>query len=154
VKADFRDEDVVPLIVQFIKSTPHLFEEGTIEFESDVESFFMPLDIAMFEMVLMNLSVNGFIYNKSEKKKITIKLFVQKNDLILKFIDNGMGIKKSEQKKIFKKFYQIGKTTKGSGLGLYIVQSIVKLHHGDISVESEGENKGSIFTLHFKGVKK
>ncbi|MBY0414822.1 MAG: HAMP domain-containing histidine kinase, partial [Bdellovibrionales bacterium] len=53
-------------------------------------------------------------------------------------------------KKVFKKFYQVGTSTKGSGLGLYIVHSIVKLHKGDIHAFSSGFGLGTTFRITFK----
>ena len=152
VKAEFRDEDVVSVINDFIKNTPHLFDEGKVIFDSNLESYFMQIDFALFEMLLMNLVTNAFIYNKSSEKVVTIKLeFIGKN-LVMDIIDNGVGVDKFELKKIFKKFYQVGKTTKGSGLGLYIVQSITKLHKGEITAFSDGIDKGTTFRIIFKGI--
>lgn len=153
VKADFKVEDVVSVITHFIKNTPHLFDEGKVEFESDLESHFMQIDLGLFEMLLMNLVTNGFIYNKSREKIVKLKLQTIDGDLVLDVSDNGVGLEKNELKKIFKKFYQVGKSTKGSGLGLYIVQSIVKLHKGEINAYSDGPGKGSIFRIVFKGKK-
>jgi two-component system phosphate regulon sensor histidine kinase PhoR len=151
-KTEFKDEDIVFITKNFLASTPHLFDDGVVSFESDCDVFFMPVDLALFEMLLMNLVTNGFIYNKSKSKKVHIKISTKsKKELIIEIIDNGNGIEKSELKKIFKKFYQIGKSSKGSGLGLYIVHSIVKLHKGDIVATSEGVGKGTTFKMHFKG---
>ena len=151
VKADFRDEDVVSIINDFIKNTPHLFDEGEVLFDSHLESYFMQIDFALFEMLLMNLVTNAFIYNKSSEKIVTIKLEVIGKNLVMDISDNGVGIDKIELKKIFKKFYQVGKTTKGSGLGLYIVSSITKLHRGEITAFSDGIDKGTTFRIIFKG---
>ena len=152
VKAEFRDEDVVSVINDFIKNTPHLFDEGKVIFDSNLESYFMQIDFALFEMLLMNLVTNAFIYNKSSEKVVTIKLEVNGKNLVMDIIDNGVGVDKFELKKIFKKFYQVGKTTKGSGLGLYIVQSITKLHKGEITAFSDGIDKGTTFRIIFKGI--
>lgn len=145
-KADFHFQDIVLVINNFLKNVPHLFEEGAIEFDDSIKEAHMNIDSALFEMLMMNLITNGFRYNRSEKKKVFIRLYQNKNKAYLDFVDNGIGIERSEMKKIFRKFYQVGKTTKGSGLGLYIVHSIAKLHRFDISVLSN-PNGGSIFRL-------
>jgi signal transduction histidine kinase len=150
VKADFKDEDIVSIINHFIKSTPHLFDEGRVEFESELESYFMPVDYALFEMLLMNLVTNGFIYNKSREKVVQIKLLNAGKVINLDVCDNGIGIPKNELKKIFKKFYQMGKSSKGSGLGLYIVSNIARLHKAEVIAMSEGLGKGSTFRVSFK----
>lgn len=151
VKAEFRDEDVVSVINDFIKNTPHLFDEGRVVFDSSLESYFMQIDFGLFEMLLMNLVTNAFIYNKSREKIVTIKLEVIGKNLVMDIIDNGIGLDKTELKKIFRKFYQVGKTTKGSGLGLYIVQSIARLHKAEITAFSDGVGKGTTFRVIFKG---
>jgi two-component system phosphate regulon sensor histidine kinase PhoR len=150
VKADFKDEDIVSVIGQFIKNTPHLFDEGVVLFDTKLESYFMQLDFALFEMLLMNLVTNAFIYNKSKEKIVRISLEVDGQNLVMEVRDNGVGLDKQELKKIFKKFYQVGKSSKGNGLGLYIVQSIAKLHKGEISAYSEGEGMGTTFKIIFK----
>lgn len=145
-KADFHFQDIVLCINHFLKHTPHLFEEGKIEFESEIKEAHINLDTALFEMLMMNLITNAFRYNRSTEKKIVIKFYVQKNKAYLDFIDNGLGIDKNETKKIFRKFYQVGKTTKGSGLGLYIVQNIARLHKFEVSA-LPNPSGGSIFRL-------
>lgn len=152
VKADFKDEDIVSIISQFINNTPHLFDDGRVEFQSELESYFLDLDYAMIEMLLMNLVTNGFIYNKSKEKIVKINLIATSDHIILEVRDNGMGLDKNSIKKIFKKFYQVGKSTKGSGLGLYIVQSIAKLHKAEVAAFSEGIGKGSVFKVIFKKI--
>lgn len=149
-KAEFSEQDLVILIEEFLSNTPHLFEEGKVTFHSDVKSLLMPIDTALFEMLMMNLITNALIYNKSTDKKVEIELSKIGKQVIIDFRDNGMGIERSQVKKIFKKFFQVGKTTKGSGLGLYIVQSIARLHKGDIEAISMGPGTGSVFRLTLK----
>jgi signal transduction histidine kinase len=70
---------------------------------------------------------------------------------MISFKDNGMGLEKNETKKIFRKFYQVGggglTTSEGSGLGLYLVSIITRIHGGEITVKSPGLGKGCEFIL-------
>jgi len=67
--------------------------------------------------------------------------------------DQGIGITLEERSKVFDKFYRVGaeqtRTTKGSGLGLYLCKKIVTFHAGNIFVKSN-QPKGSIFVVQFK----
>ena len=70
---------------------------------------------------------------------------------VLRVRDNGVGIPRDELKRIFKRFYRVQSRAtgqvKGTGLGLFIVRSIARRHGGDAFAESEGEGRGSTFTL-------
>jgi signal transduction histidine kinase len=149
-KADFKEKDLVKLVNNFLENTPHLFEEGQIVFETNLDSLFFKMDEELMEMLLMNLVNNALMYNNSPEKKVQITLKKSENKIYLNIADNGVGIEKNQFKKIFKKFHQIGKTTKGSGLGLFIVQNIARLHNGEIVAISEGIEKGTTFQLSFK----
>jgi signal transduction histidine kinase len=65
--------------------------------------------------------------------------------------DRGVGIPKKQLKRIFNRFYRVQtralKPVKGTGLGLYIVRSIARAHGGRVFAQSEGEGRGSTFTL-------
>ena len=65
--------------------------------------------------------------------------------------DQGVGISASELKRIFKRFYRIpgavATRVKGTGLGLFIVRSVMKGHRGTIAAESPGPDRGSTFTV-------
>ena len=71
--------------------------------------------------------------------------------VMLRVRDNGVGIPRSELKRIFKRFYRVQSPAsgqvKGTGLGLFIVRSIARRHGGEAFAESEGEGRGSTFTL-------
>ena len=69
---------------------------------------------------------------------------------MLDVADQGFGISDKEKKKIFRKFYRIGnedtRSTKGTGLGLYIVKEIVEAHQGRITVK-DNQPRGTLFHI-------
>ena len=86
-----------------------------------------------------------------ENPKISVVLREdEKNKIQLEFADNGIGIPDKEKSKIFERFYRVGnedtRRTKGTGLGLYIVNQIVLAHKGTIEVENN-RPQGTIFTI-------
>ncbi|WP_372653716.1 sensor histidine kinase [Halobacteriovorax sp.] len=132
----------------FLEKNPHLFESTVITIKKiDHVDYYCTIDIALMEMVIMNIMTNAIRYNDSNRPSIRIEFRSLGKKMTISFIDNGMGIKKSELRNIFKKFYQIGKTSKGSGLGLYLSSQILKLQKGSISVESQGAGLGSTFII-------
>jgi signal transduction histidine kinase len=101
-------------------------------------------------MLLMNLLTNALKYNDAEQAKIAISFERLENKVRIAFSDNGRGLARKECRKIFKKFYQINntdQTSSGSGLGLYLVDKIAKIHQGKIKVKSPGIGQGATFTL-------
>lgn len=150
-KADFFEENVVDIIENFISNVPHLFDEGKVILHKEISRYMLPIDRALLEMLLMNLITNGFIYNRSKEKQVDITIKAVHQSLVISIKDNGIGLDEKERKKIFKKFYQVGKTTKGSGLGLYIVGQILRLHKASIRVSQTEIDKGTTFEINFKG---
>lgn len=94
----------------------------------------------LLEQVWINLINNSIKYN-NENGKIEVILDEDKDYTIVEIKDNGIGIEKEKQDRIFEKFYQVDKShsTEGSGLGLAIVKEILDLHGAKIILESEYE---------------
>jgi len=73
------------------------------------------------------------------------------NNVKLIFTDTGVGINKEDKEKLFEKFSRGAKSSyinpNGSGLGLFIVKQIIEKHYGKIEVLSDGEGKGTAFTV-------
>jgi signal transduction histidine kinase len=144
--------DMVKFIEQFIANNAHQF--SNVNFQNQVlEPIFVKLNTDLFEMLFRNLVNNAMIYNNNPLPEVIIRLMTKKNKIFILFEDNGIGIEKKYRKKIFKKFYQIGKaddrSAKGSGLGLYMVYSITRMHGGKITVFENSRHTGSIFQLVF-----
>ncbi|MCC7245180.1 MAG: GHKL domain-containing protein, partial [Saprospiraceae bacterium] len=100
--------------------------------------------------VVYNLLDNALKYSLSNPK---IEVFLQQTptDLILKVSDNGRGIPKEYQDRIFEKFFRVPTgdvhDVKGHGLGLNYVSNVLRMHHGRIEMESQ-PGSGSCFTVY------
>jgi len=116
------------------------------EIEPDVK---VSVDPEKFYQVYTNLLSNAIKYS-GESRNIFIRLFRNHDSVITEVEDEGIGIAKEDQLKIFDEFYRVenhgsGNIT-GTGLGLTVVREIVEAHHGKIKVESE-IGKGSKFSV-------
>ena len=100
-------------------------------------------------MIFQNLLTNAVKYSETEGE-IWVEIIAEQQRVIIKVIDTGCGIPKAQQSKIFTKLFRAdnvkGQDTEGTGLGLYIVKSIVTKSNGEIWFESE-EGKGSTFYI-------
>jgi two-component system, OmpR family, phosphate regulon sensor histidine kinase PhoR len=145
-------ESLVKLVEQFCKKNTSLFRDLNIEIDNQSKSDLKyPVNLFLFEMLLMNIISNAIKYNESSKPELVIRFrnFIQK--VTIEFIDNGIGVDKQEAKKIFRKFYQSGRykanDVSGSGLGLYLVSSISVIHGWKATAASNGKGKGATFTI-------
>jgi len=103
-------------------------------------------DATRFRQVLMNLVGNAIKFTP-EGGRIELEAQQVESEVQVKVRDNGPGIPKEEQKRIFDAFYRLrksGEGTEGTGLGLAITESLVKLQGGSLGLESE-PGKGSCF---------
>ena len=150
-KKEFIVSDLAEAFEQFYKNNDHLFKGCQITIHYPPEPLLYSINPPLFEMLLMNLLTNATKYNESKVPRIDITFERQNKKLLISFKDNGIGLEKGKIKKIFKKFYQVGRTdvmsAKGSGLGLHVVQNIARIHKGKVVAESKGKGEGSVFTL-------
>ena len=103
------------------------------------------------KQLLLNLIDNAIKYTP-EGGKVVVNQFTKNNEIVIEVIDNGVGIPKEDQSKIFQRFYRVDKARSrsvgGTGLGLAITKHIVNSLKGTISVESElGEGSKFIVKL-------
>lgn len=103
-------------------------------------------DPAQLEKALMNLLNNAFKFTREGEIELGYFVNPADNKLIIYVKDTGIGIPDSQKDKIFNRFYQVDPMSEGTGLGLTITESIVKMLGGKITFESE-ENKGSKFFI-------
>lgn len=100
-------------------------------------------DYVKFQQVIFNILGNAVKFSP-ENSEVTVFSEIVDGNIIIKIKDQGLGIEKKYQKKIFDKFFQIPDSTQNkeasTGLGLTIAKEFVKLHNGTIEVQSEPKN--------------
>ena len=106
------------------------------------------VDRDMWEKIVLNLLSNAFKF--TFEGEIRVALQADGQEARLTVTDTGTGIAKSEIPRLFERFHRIqgarGRSHEGSGIGLALVQELVKMHGGHIAVESE-EGKGTAFVI-------
>ncbi|MDU0460574.1 MAG: HAMP domain-containing sensor histidine kinase [Geobacteraceae bacterium] len=148
-QAERRLTDLTALVGEHVdrelSTMPH---GGSITFEAEPALKAM-VDPEEMGMVVRNLFENARLYS-SQSPEITVRLIKTGNTLQLSVQDQGRGLEAREQKKIFDRFYRVqpsGENVRGTGLGLYIVDSVVRGYGGTVGVTSPGLGKGSTFTI-------
>ncbi len=123
-----------------------------MQFETiiDAELPTLLLDKDALSAAVLNLLQNAFKYTQ-ENKRIVLRAVRHGEEVVIEIEDNGVGIPRREQKRVFDRFYRVDslltRNTEGTGLGLSIAQRIVQAHDGRISVDSV-PGKGSTFRVH------
>jgi len=107
-------------------------------------------DVDELRTALSNLIDNAVKYSR-DHVQVSVEVAAPSPDTVwVRIRDRGIGIPRTQLKRIFHRFYRFqtrGFKVKGTGLGLYIVRSIVKQHGGRVFAASEGEGKGATFTV-------
>jgi PAS domain S-box-containing protein len=121
-----------------------------LDFSFDPENIKLFGDATRLQQIVVNLTNNAIKFTP-ENGNVSLHLSKKHDNLILKISDTGIGISKEFLPHIFDRFRQADSTTRrhhsGLGLGLTIVSHLTELHGGTISAFSDGEGKGSVFTL-------
>lgn len=108
-----------------------------------------PVDVFFIETILNNLIENAIKYGTTEKG-ITVYLFKKNHEILFGVKDQGPGISKELRKQIFEKFFRAGneetRVKKGSGLGLFIVSELVRIHNAKI-LYKENSPSGANFEI-------
>lgn len=115
--------------------------EKDIEFEIDLETIQYRGNQNLIYQVWVNLIDNGIKFSP-KGQIVEIKLYKEQTKVIFSIKDNGIGIPKEKENRIFEKFYKEDKSrnTEGNGLGLSIVKKIIDMHKGKIYLDFDIEN--------------
>ncbi len=120
------------------------------------ESLHVKGDAGALETAVLNLLDNAVKYSKDGHVDVEVRLG---NDAsgraVLAVRDHGIGISRGHLRFIFNRFYRIGSEVRrsrpGTGLGLFIVRSVVKGHKGTVTADSAGLDRGATFTISLPG---
>lgn len=125
-------------------------------FKTYIDQFYTHFDHDKIERILFNLLSNAFKFTpEGGKINLEVDKLPEKSDqqtwIMIKVSDNGIGIPEDKKEKIFENFFQTPTSgsiiNHGSGIGLSITKEFVKMHGGNIEVESES-GKGSTFYIY------
>lgn len=146
--------NIVSVVEESVLSMIEYVESKNIEciFDTEVEEMYMDCDPEKIERVMLNLLSNAAKFTP-KNGKIYVNVYQREDMVEISVKDTGIGIAKDKQKIIFDRFKQIegaarDSKDKGSGIGLYLVKSMVELHNGNIKLKSE-PGKGSEFVITF-----
>ena len=137
--------NIVDLIAKIAKKF-ELLTKKEINFKTNIDSKILKIDRFHFENAISNLVDNAIKYGGDN---VEVNLNSVLNVTEISVADNGKGIDKSQQERIFDKFYRVPKgnthDVKGFGIGLYYAQKIIEKHNGSINISSSFDN--TIFKL-------
>ena len=147
----FASVSVAEVVATAMESFRLRLEDGGFEYHLDVPEALprVKADPIAIQHCLLNLLDNAMKYSK-ERKEVRISARERDGMVSISVSDRGIGIDPEDQKRIFEKFARVETglvhTVKGAGLGLSLVEQLIRAHHGRVEVAST-PGEGSIFTL-------
>ena len=148
---DFDETDLVAVIRHSLEAYKFHIRDLGFEIESTMpgEPVLIPIDKDAISQAFLNLLSNAVKYSE-ERKHIRVEIARETNSILISVTDQGVGIARDEQRKIFDKFYRVPNNMvnkpRGSGLGLTLTRHIVEAHRGNIEVDSD-PGRGSRFSI-------
>ncbi len=150
VDAIYEPTDIASFTADTASAFRSAMEQAGLEFVIDCEPLAEPayIDRDMWEKIVLNLISNAFKFTLSGGVTVRLRAVADRIELCVE--DTGLGIPEQEQSKVFDRFHRIegvrGRTHEGTGIGLALVQELVRLHGGSIGVES-AVGRGSTFVV-------
>ncbi|HAT4252034.1 TPA: HAMP domain-containing histidine kinase [Clostridium perfringens] len=148
--------NIVEVVENILDASSEYINKKKINFifDPDFEEIFIAIDSEFLERIILNLLSNSVKYGR-RNGNIYVKIYFEGKDLVIMIENDGVSISYDEQKYIFDKFTKsnkaLNRTQEGSGLGLYISKSLMKMQGGDLKVEIY-EGYGNKFKLYFYDV--
>jgi signal transduction histidine kinase/ligand-binding sensor domain-containing protein/DNA-binding response OmpR family regulator len=157
----YQNTNLYSFIKEVAQSYELLAENKKIDFKIETTDPYIQvwIDPLNFEKVILNLLSNAFKFTPSgglvelKISRENTKNIEDRNTEYVKIVlsDNGIGLKKSELERIFDRFYQVyskeSTRNTGTGIGLHLSRSLVKLHYGELFAENRSDGPGSRFII-------
>lgn len=153
-KLNIKYVELIPYIKDIYESFQDYATKRQIKYKMEYtnENISVYIDPVHLQKAIYNLLSNAFKYT-SAGGEIRLNVKLQDSDVLIRIIDNGIGIPPESLNKIFERFYQLeyrsSGLTLGTGIGLALTKEIILSHKGTIDVEST-LNEGSVFTIALK----
>jgi PAS domain S-box-containing protein len=150
VRASYEPTDVCALTRDLASNFRSAMERAGLAFTVDCETLDEPLflDREMWEKIVLNLLSNALKFTL--EGRVSLSLAREGDSAVLRVADTGVGMPQHELPHLFERFYRIegveGRTHEGTGIGLALVQELVRLHGGTIDAESE-LGRGTVFRV-------
>lgn len=150
VQAVYEPTDLAAFTAELASVFRSAIEQAGLEYIVTCESLPEPvyIDRQMWEKIILNLLSNAFKFTFHGAIALTMRQV--KNQVELTVSDTGIGIAQAELPQLFERFHRVegarGRTQEGSGIGLALVQELVRLHGGQVQVVST-EGEGTTFTI-------
>ena len=150
VRARFEPVDLATLTTDLASNFRSAMEKAGLEFEVACEPLSEPVyvDREMWEKIVLNLISNAFKFTLAGKVTVSVTRTDQR--VLIAVADTGVGISEHELPRVFERFHRVegsqGRSHEGSGIGLALVQELVKLHGGELTALSQ-PGRGSTFTV-------
>ncbi len=153
VQANYEATDLAAFTADLASSFRSATDKAGLRLIVDCPPLPQPVyvDRDMWEKVVLNLISNAFKFTSEGEIEVRLEPATDGSVARLSVRDTGTGIPPEEMSRLFERFHRVegtrGRTHEGTGIGLALVQELVKLHGGSISVESE-LGRGSAFSVH------
>jgi PAS domain S-box-containing protein len=151
VQACYEPTDLGSLTAELASNFQSACDKAGLSLDIDCPALDEPVyvDRDMWEKIVLNLVSNAFKFTHAGG--ITVALHRDGNQVALSIRDTGIGISEGEIPRLFERFHRVegarGRTDEGTGIGLALVQELIRLHQGSIDVVSS-IGRGTIFTVH------
>ncbi|NNJ25068.1 HAMP domain-containing sensor histidine kinase [Alienimonas chondri] len=158
---EVEDVDVAPLLRRAMTTAAahHKYDPDEI-FTADLSPVIVPARRMVLETIFGNLLDNAVKYGGQDgaPPRVTVEVLERRGRVVTRIADDGAGVPAEFRKKIFDLFYRGGneleRTRRGTGLGLYIVRTLVTLLHGKVRVFDRADGPGSVFEVDLPGIRR